>query len=161
MPEWTSTWRIVCPAVVLAFLLGTATASAQTGEADIAASSSIELVERADSGSYQRYTIAITSVDGVASLVADKDGRRIETALAQGEYLALWRQLLQADLLSLATPEGARAVPDQSRFVVRHRIGAEEGGFSAYGVDSLADTRYRSVVRAILAVGDRHMARAR
>jgi hypothetical protein len=145
-------------AVVLA---GAALGATQPAATDIAADSSVELTERADSGSYQRYTIVIRSRDGAATLVADKDGTRIESEIPAGEYLALWAQLIDADLRTLTTPQGGRALPDSSRFVVRHHVGPDSGEFSVYGVDSLEDTRYRRIVRAILALGDRYLARAR
>ena len=145
-------------AAALAAAVATAAASAaQPTDFDITADSSLELTERADSGSYQRYTITLTSRDGVVSLVADRDGTRVEREIPGGEYLALWTDLLQADLRTLASPEGGRAVPDQSRFVVRHQVGPDAGEFAVYGVDSLTDTRYRRIVRAILALGDRYM----
>lgn len=146
--------------VLAALALASAIAGAQATDVEISASSAIELVERADSGSYQRFTVSLASVDGVARLVADKDGARVETEVPQEEYLALWHALAAADLRSLGSPDAAGAVPDQSRFTVTHRLGSDAGGFTVYGVDSMSDTRYRDVVRAILALGNRHLARA-
>lgn len=154
------TFVCLLASLAVASMLATVSA-AQVIEVDLLADSSIELSERADSGAYQRYTITLASRQGVASLVADKDGIRVESEIPAGEYLALWKQLLQADLRTLVSPAGGGALPDQSRFSVRHHIGADAGEFTAYGVDTLDDTRYRRVVRAILALGDRYMARAR
>lgn len=143
--------------VVLGFVPGTgASAFAQVLDGAAVANSVIELTEKATAGRYQRYTIVISSQDGVASIVADRDGRRIERAVPADEYLALWNQVVQAGIRSLESTEG-KGAPDQSRFMVRYELGAETRTFSVYGVDALPDTRYREVVRAILALGDRYM----
>ncbi len=129
---------------------------AQAVDGAAVANSRIELSERATAGRYQRYSIVISSQDGAASILADRDGKRIERAVPQDEYVALWNQVLQAGLRSLQSTE-TKAAPDQSRFVVSYELGAETGGFTVNGVDSLPDTRFRAVVRAILSVGDRYM----
>lgn len=157
-PTRVTAHKLWCIAIALAVAsVVAAPSAAQPTSLDIAANSSIALTERADSGAYQRFTITLTSRDGVVSLVADKDGMRVEREIPADEYLALWTDLLQADLRTLTSPSGARAVPDQSRFVVRHHVGLDAGEFTAYGVDSLDDPRYRRIVRAILALGNRHL----
>lgn len=148
---------LVALLVALGLAPGTgAPALAQAVDGAAVANSVIQLTERATAGRYQRYTIVISSQDGAASIVADRDGKHVERAVPQDEYVALWNQVLQSGLRNLESTEG-KGAPDQSRFVVSYQLGAETGSFSVYGVDSLSDTRYRDVVRAILAVGDRYM----
>lgn len=146
---------LVAVGMVLGLVPGAgAPALAQVNEGVVAADSAIELTEKATAGRYQRYTIVISSQNGAATIVANQDGKRVERGVPQNEYLALWNQLTQMGIRSLE-PAEAKGAPDQSEFVVRYHLGVETGGFSVYGVDSLSDTRYRDVVRAILAVGDR------
>lgn len=138
-----------------------AVASPVVLEADIAADSELELLERAESGSYQRYSIQLTTADGGSTLSADKDGVETRVPLTLDDTLALWRELLKEDLETLADASPEQVVPDQSRFTVKFRVGEKRGGFSVYGVDSLSDGRYRQVVRAILKLADTQVARAR
>jgi hypothetical protein len=141
--------------------LGPTIASAAVLESDVAADSELELLERAESGAYQRYSIKLTTVEGVSTLSADKDGSKTQVQVPLDDTLALWRDLLKEDLETLADASPEQAVPDQSRFTMKFRVKDTRGGFSAYGVDSLTDGRYRKVVRAILKLADTQVARAR
>lgn len=146
-----------CAAMALTLAFGTAGILAAAGtvqEADVAADSQLELLERADSGAYQRYSVKLTLADGVATLAADKDGEKVQAQVPVDDALALWRELLGADLETLRDASPEQAVPDQSRFNVTFRVKDAQGGFSAYGVDSLTDGRYRQIVRAILKLAD-------
>ena len=141
--------------------LGAAAASAAVVSAVVAADSELELLERAEGGSYQRYSIWLGVVDGVAMLSADKDGEVTKVEVPLDEALALWRELLSEDVETLADASPEQVVPDQSRFTLRFKVGDARGGFTVYGVDSLMDGRYRQVVRAILKLADTQVRRAR
>ena len=147
-------------AVLALTALGAAVASAAVLEADIAANSELELLERAESGSYQRYSIKLTVADGEPTLSADKDGVVTKVHVPLDETLALWRELLSEGLETLTDASPEQAAPDQSRFTVKFRVKEARGGFSVYAVDSLMDGRYRQIVRAILKFADKQVGRA-
>lgn len=142
-------------------LLGVATVSskvvaAQVQDSLIVSDSEIQLVEQAQSGAYQHYRITVSARDGRTILTTEKDGARTVFEVSQDEPLTLWHHLLANDVQSLVDGPSDSAVPDQSQFTVRYRVGQTNGQFSVYGVDTLPDPRYRSIVRAILALGDKY-----
>lgn len=156
------------PTVRLAFVAAGAFAllegrSAAAGFAarDIAADSELVLHERVDWGTYHDYTVRIRTRGRSVTLVADKDGVRRTARVPLASALELWSGLQGHDLASLASLQPARLIPDQSSFRVDYRVRGQRGGFSAYGVDSLSDRRYRSIVRDILALADAHARRGR
>ena len=87
----------------------------------------------------------------------DKDGVKAEFGITPDDCLALWREVLKNNLETLVNASAQDASPDQSQFTVKYRVWQTAGGFSADGVDSLPDDRYRKIVRAILTVADRYL----
>lgn len=161
MPKllWSAFPRAVALAGVMALVAATAgarTIGAQILDAEVAADSELHLLERAEAGAYQRYSITLRSRADGTELTTNKDGIIETRAVPTAEYVALWRGLLNHDLDTLEDPAPDAAAPDQSRFTVKYRAGAASGEFSAYGVDSLADERYRSIIRAVLAFAGKH-----
>ena len=143
-------------AFVVALTLWALPVSAQIRDVDVTANSELQLLERADAGEYQRYSITITTIDGSTVLTTNKDGVRTTRAIAGGPGIALWRELLGHGLESLGDAAPSAQLPDQSRFTVTYRAGSASGEFTASGVDSLADVRYRAIVRAVLAFAGKH-----
>lgn len=135
-------------------------ASASVTETDIAADSELELLEKAVSGSYQTYSIRVVTHEGETTLTANKDGVQTVAEVPLQETLTLWRTLLDAGLEELSDASAKTPAPDASEFTVRFRAGNVSGGFTASGVDSLSDTRYREIVREILKWADTHAAGA-
>ena len=76
---------------------------------------------------------------------------------AASEGRALWREVINNSLETLGDATVDSAAPDQSHFTVKYRVGQATGGFSAYGVDSLRDERYRKIVVAILDLAEKHV----
>jgi hypothetical protein len=135
--------------------IAAAPAAAQALESDIAQDSELTLLERSDSGAYRRFLIRLTMSEGVARLTTDKDGVTSAVEISEEEALALWRDLAAEGFETIANPPPGKMLPDQSHFTVRFRVKEKTGGFSAYGVDSLSDKRYRQIVRAILKTADK------
>jgi hypothetical protein len=136
--------------------LGSGAVAAQVLESDVAGDSEIELLEQAESGAYQQYKIKITIREGRSILATDKDGVKAEIELSSEESLVLWRDALKNGLETMVNASPETAFPDQSQFTIKYRVGQTAGEFSAVGVDTLHDDRYRKIVRAILAVGDKY-----
>lgn len=132
-----------------------APALAQALESDITLDSELTMVERNDSGAYQRFAIRLTMSQGAARLTTDKDGLETAVEVPEEEALALWRELLAEGLETMGPPPPGKMIPDQSHFTVRFRVKEKTGGFAAYGVDSLSDKRYRQIVRAILKIAEK------
>jgi len=152
---------LVGAAVLCLTALGPRPAAAAIPEADIAADSKLEMVEHAVSGSYESYSISIVTRDGVTTLTANKDGAQTALEVPVEETLALWRTLLDAGLEGLGDAAPETPAPDGSEFKVGFGAGSARGGFTASGVDSLPDARYRDIVRAILKFADGRVAAAR
>ena len=160
MPRTTVSDRIRAVGEVLLLVAAMAAASsvpamAQAPEGDISEDSELTLLERSDSGAYQRFSIRLTMSQGAARLTTDKDGVTSAVEISEEEALALWRELAAEGFETMANPPPGKMLPDQSHFTVRFRVKEKTGGFSAYGVDSLSDKRYRQIVRAILKVADK------
>jgi hypothetical protein len=136
--------------------IGSRTVVAQVDDAAVAADSDLELLERAESGAYQTYSIKFSTRANNSVLTTRKDGVAAEVRIDSTECLALWRALVKLSLETLDDAKPEQAFPDQSHFTVKYRVGQTTGGFAAYGVDSLADERYRKVVGAILDVADKY-----
>jgi hypothetical protein len=141
--------------------LGPRSSAAAIPESDIAATSKLEMLEKAVSGAYASYSISIVTREGATTLTAEKDGERTVLEVPLEETLTLWRALLEAGLEGLNDPAPESAAPDGSEFAVTFRAGEASGGFSAAGVDSLSDTRYREIIRQILKFADTRVAAAR
>lgn len=129
---------------------------AQVHENDILSDSEIELVEQAGYGAYQQYRIIVTTRDGRTLLTTDQDGVKAEFEVSSNECLALWRTALTNGLETLVAASPTVALPDQSSFTIRYRVWQTARQFSVDGVDTLADDRYRTIVRAILALADKY-----
>jgi hypothetical protein len=152
--------RVIRAVAVVALgvaVVGSRPAVAQVVESVAAADSDLELLERGDSGAYQRFSIKVTARDGNFVLATNKDGAAAEVRIDATEGRALWRALLETSLETLGDATAEQAVPDQSHFTVKYRVGQATGGFSAYGVDSLSDGRYRKIVVAILDLAEKHV----
>ena len=134
--------------------------AAQIAESDILGDSEIVLLEEAGSGAYQHYAITISTRDGQTVLTTNKDGAVATFNVSSPDFLALWRTVLESGLETLPTTAADRPEPDSSEFTVRYRVLQTTREFSAVGVDTLPDARYRTIVRAILALASRY-ARAR
>jgi hypothetical protein len=143
-------------ALVIVTTFGSTSATAQISQSDLSRDSEIVLLEQAESGAYQRYTITINIHEGKTVLATDKDGVKANFEVNSDEGLALWHHLLKSGLENLADASSSTALPDESAFTVNFRVGQTVGGFSAAGVDTLPDRRYRTIVRAILALGDKY-----
>ena len=162
MPKATTRVSQCKRAVAVASLLVAAMATIESGrlaaqalESDIAQDSELTLLERSDSGAYQRFLIRLTMSGGAACLTTDKDGVTSAVEISEEEALTLWRELAAEGFETIANPPPGKMLPDQSHFTVRFRVKEKTGGFSAYGVDSLSDKRYRQIVRAILKTADK------
>jgi hypothetical protein len=145
-------------AFVAALILWALPVSAQIRDVDVTANSELQLLERADAGEYQRYSITITTIDGSTVLTTNKDGIGATHEIAGAAGIALWRELLGNGLESLGDAAPSAPLPDQSRFTMKYRAGSASGEFTAYAVDSLADARYRAIVRAVLAFAGKYSA---
>jgi hypothetical protein len=157
-----SATRILAGAAVFCLTgLAPRPAAAAIPESDIAASSKLEMLEKAVSGSYESYSISIVTHEGATTLTANKDGERAVLEVPLEETLTLWRTLLDAGLEGLNDAAPETPAPDGSEFAVSFRAGEVSGGFAAAGVDSLPDTRYREIIRQILKFADTRMAGAR
>lgn len=143
-------------AFAVALTLWALPVSAQIRDADVTTDSELQLLERADAGEYQRYSITITTIDGSTVLTTNKDGIGATRAIGGGAGIALWRELLGHGLESLGDAAPSAQLPDQSRFTVTYRAGPASGEFTASGVDSLDDVRYRAIVRAVLAFAGKY-----
>jgi hypothetical protein len=142
--------------VLVALAVSPRSVFAQFSDALVAENSELQLLERAGGGAYQRYLITLTSNDGVVVLATNKDGAESKRKVAVADYLALWRELQDSNLDTLLNATMKPNAPDGSRFTVKYRAGGASGEFSAAGVDSLADTRYRTIVRAVLDFASKH-----
>ena len=149
--------RAVALVVLGVAVVGSRPAVAQVVESVAAADSDLQLLERGDSGAYRTYSIKVTARDGNFVLATNKDGAAAEVQIDASEGRALWRALLETSLETLGDATVEKAVPDQSHFAVTYRVGQATGGFSAYGVDSLSDGRYRNIVVAILELAEKHV----
>jgi len=136
--------------------LGSGAVAAQVLESDVAGDSEIELLEQAESGAYQQYRIKVSARESRSVLATDKDGVKMEFEVSAQESLALWRDVLKNGLETIVNASPETVLPDQSQFTIKYRVGQTAGGFSAVGVDTLPDDRYRKIVRAILALGDKY-----
>lgn len=159
MQVWSGPARRIAVASVIvlaAIIASSRPAFAQISDAVISAESELQLLERADGGAYQRYLITLTSNAGVVVLTTNKDGAVSARQAPAADYVALWRELQDnnLDLLGNATP--VQTAPDGSRFTVKYRAGGASGEFSVSGVDSLGDTRYRAIVRAVIGFAAAH-----
>jgi hypothetical protein len=150
-----------CAAVLLLLGADSRVAQAAVSETEISSDSVLDLLERTDGGEYARYSIRLTIRDGACTLSTDKDGVQTTAPAPLEDCLGAWRVVLQAGLETLTDASPAKAPPDQSRFKVGFRVLETSGGFSAYGVDSLEDGRYKRIVRAILDFAATQAARAR
>jgi hypothetical protein len=160
--ERRSGTRILAGAAVLCLTaLGPRPAAAAISESDIAANSKLEMLEKAVSGSYASYSISIVTHEGATTLAANKDGEKTVLEVPLEETLAHWRGLLDAGLEGLSDAEPETPAPDGSEFAVSFRAGEVSGRFTAAGVDSLPDTRYREIIRQILKFADTRLAGAR
>jgi len=147
----------VASVIVLAAIIASSRpAFAQISDAVISAESELQLLERADGGAYQRYLITLTSNAGVVVLTANKDGAASTRQAPVAAYLTLWRVLQDNNLDLLGNARPVQNAPDGSRFTVKYRAGGAAGEFSVSGVDSLGDTRYRTIVRAVLDFATAH-----
>jgi hypothetical protein len=136
--------------------LGSGFGAAQVSETEVASDSEIELLEQAESGTYQHYSIKISTHEGQSILATNKDGVKAQFKVSSKESLALWRSVLKNGLETMADTSPETASPDESQFTVKYRVGQTVGEFSAVGVDTHSDGRYRNIVRAILALGDKY-----
>jgi len=127
---------------------------AEVSDSDILHDSVLELAEVSTGGSYRTLSVSLEAREGQATLTARKDGVKSEAQLSTEEALALWKTVLAAGIESLSDTPAAGAPADQSRFTVSFRAGTAANSFTVYGVDSVADTRYRDIVREILHVTD-------
>jgi hypothetical protein len=153
----TGVIRAVAVVVLGVAIVGSRPAVAQVVESVAAADSDLELFERGDSGAYRTYSIKVKARDGNFVLATNKDGAAAEVQIDASEGRALWRALLNTGLETLGDAATDNALPDQSHFTVKYRVGQATGGFSAYGVDSLSDERYRKIVVAILDLAEKHV----
>ena len=142
--------------VLVALAVSPRSVLGQFSDALVAENSELQLLERAGGGAYQRYLITLTSNEGVVVLATNKDGAESTRKIAIADYLALWRELQVSNLDALVNATTQPNAPDGSRFTVKYRAGGASGGFSVAGVDSLADTRYRTIVRAVLDFANKH-----
>jgi hypothetical protein len=139
--------------------MGSRALAAQLGESTVAADSDLELLERAESGAYQTYWVKLSLRNSIPALQTRKDDVAAQYSADLSECLTLWRGLLAMKLDTLGDATAQPAFPDQSHFTLKYRVGQTAGGFSVYGVDSLADDRYRKVVGAILDLADKYSGR--
>ena len=150
------TLALVGVVVVAALSAATTPTWAEITPGDIAFDSELTLLELNNYGSYHRYFIALTIQNDTATLSIDKDGETATVSVPLDECQAMWQRLLDSGLEALTDSPG-EDFPDQSTFIVQFRVTGQEGGFWAYGVDSLSDPGYRNVVEEILAMGNSYL----
>ena len=151
----TSVMLVLCLASV-----GVRLAGAVVPEDDIIADSRLELLQRAEAGSYQSYSITLVTREGTTTLSTNKDGAQAVHTVPLEETLALWRNVIDAGLETLTDASPEIPMPDQSEFTVRYRVKDIKGGFTASGVESLPDGRYRKLIEGILNFADARVARS-
>ncbi len=149
--------RAVAVVALAIAIVGSRHTVAQVVESAAAADSDLELLERGDSGAYRTFVVRVTARGGDFVLATSKDGVTGELQIDASEGRALWREVIDNSLETLGDATVDGAVPDQSHFTVKYRVGQATGGFSAYGVDSLRDERYRKIVVAILDLAEKHV----
>lgn len=149
--------KAVAAVALATAIVGVHRTAAQVVESAAAADSDLELLERGDSGAYRTFLVKITARDGNFVLATNKDGVTAQLEISASEGRALWREVITNGVETLGDATVDNAAPDQSHFTVKYRVGQARGGFSAYGVDSLKDERYRKIVVAILDLAERHM----
>lgn len=157
--QWSGSARrfAVASAIVLAAMIaGSRPVFAQISDAVIASDSELQLLERAGGGAYQRYLITLTSNAGVVVLGTNKDDTVSTRQVPVADYVALWTELQANNLDQLGNARPEQNAPDGSRFTVKYRAGGASGEFAVSGVDSLGDTRYRAIVRAVLDFASKH-----
>ena len=156
IPIRSTLGRSACFVALTLFLSGLAPVTGWTAipESEILADSVIELRETATSGSYQTLAVTLATRDGRSTLVARKDRAETRVDLPVKESLRLWKTVLELGIEELADTTSRRLPPDQSRFTVTIRAAGADHTFVTYGVDSLADRRYRAIVREILHLTD-------
>jgi len=148
--------RVALAAAAAFALFEGPSAAAGFAAKDIVADSELVLHERVDWGTYREYTVRMRIRGQSVILVTNKDGVRRTARVPLASALRLWSGLQGYGLARLTDVAPARLFPDQSSFRVVYRVRGEHGGFSVYGVDSLPDRRYRSVVRDILDLAESH-----
>jgi hypothetical protein len=129
---------------------------AQITESGILADSDLVLSEEAGSGAYQHYSILLSAREGQIVLTTNKDAVVARFTVSEADALALWQTVLENGLQTLPTAPAADTVPDSSEFIVKYRVLQTAGEFSAVGVDTLPEPRYRTIVRAILSLASRY-----
>lgn len=129
---------------------------AQIAESGILADSDLVLLEEAGSGAYEHYSITLSAHDGTIVLTTNKDGVVARFTVSSADALALWHTVLESGIETLPTAPAADTAPDSSQFTVKYRVQQTAGEFSAVGVDTLPETRYRTIVRAILSLASRY-----
>lgn len=132
-------------------------AQAEIALPDVAFDSELRLLEIGHFGSYARYSIRMQARGSSVEMALDRDGRRVTLTLPVDEYLRLWHRLLDNGLERIDDAPREPVLPDQGSFEIEFRVGGLERSFSAQGVDSLSDRRYRAIVREILAVADAYL----
>ncbi|MGH2567827.1 MAG: hypothetical protein ACRDGA_05765, partial [Bacteroidota bacterium] len=87
------------------------------------------------------------------TLTVVKDGQKTETNMPSENCHALWKYMLEKDVHYLENPSAdVPQSPGASMFTLKVREGSETHTWTAYDVDSLADPRYREIVRQIFNV---------
>jgi hypothetical protein len=148
LPPWAALALLILCALV------PVSAGADVLESDILADSTIKLEETTTFGSYHTLTVTLETRSGQTTLTADKDGIVTKVVMPVAECLALWKAVLKADIEHLPHAPSGTQLPDQSVFTVSFSTARDKNTFSAYGVDTLTDTRYREIVREILYATD-------
>ena len=110
-------------------------------------------------GPHQGHRITISTKDGVTTLKDIKSGNEAGGSMPDDACLLLWDYVLQKGVEDLEDAQPDLVPPDTSTFTLSFRIGSTSHSFSAAAVDYLSDTRYRDIVREILAVSDRYIVR--
>lgn len=146
--------RLLALALLVLAALAPAVVEAAVPEKEILGDSIIELKESATSGAYRELAVTLATRDGQSTLVVVKDGAETRIALPVEASLALWKTVLALGAVELTDASPKRLPPDHSRFTVTIRTGSVDHTVTAAGVDDLADTRYRAIVREILHLAD-------
>ena len=148
--------RRVSIVTVLAVITAPGYVVAADLSADVSIDSEIQLIEETGDAAYASYAITMSTQNGSTTLTLEKDGQKSQGTMPYEESYALWHYMREMDVGNMGDAPQENLFPGQSAFKFILRNGSESHTFSAYGVDFLTDTRYRSIARAILKIGEKY-----
>lgn len=101
--------------------------------------------------------IRIATVEGSSSISVERNGESDTLSMSEVDCRELWDYCLKRDAATLPSMRASKNYPDSSTFALSFRVGSDTRRFTVRGVDQLQDTRYREIVRKILAVASKYV----